>query len=143
MQLTWLCGSLEKRRIRPHLMLHFSFKQSEKKTALNAACEVHRVFFSCTFLLRLDRARGEEERQKKEVAQNVTDEDLSSNPDDPDCGGRLCGSLLTHLHPRVIVSVKVGVGGDEQSQAEVRVDFGSDPSVMKLRLQTVPAQIWL
>lgn len=34
-------------------------------------------------------------------------------------------------------------GRDEQSQAEVRADFGSDPGILKLRLQTVPVQIWL
>ena len=43
----------------------------------------------------------------------------------------------------MIVSVKVGVGGDEQSQAEVRADFGRDPGIVKLRPQTVPEQIWL
>lgn len=38
----------------------------------------------------------------------------------------MCSSLLNHLHPGVIVRMKVGEG-DEQSHAEVRTGFGSDP----------------
>lgn len=48
----------------------------------------------------------------------------------------------TRLHPGMI-SRMTGGWGDEQSQVEVRAGFGRDPSIVKLQLQTVPAQVWL
>lgn len=68
----------------------------------------------------------------------------SSGPNDPDWRGRLWRSLLTLLHSRLIVSGNAGVEG-EMSKVRLRSEriFGSHPGFVKLRLQTVPAQIWL
>lgn len=76
----------------------------------------------------------EGQQKEKELAYNVTDEDLGSNPNDPDWKNRLCSSLLTYLYCRVIVRMKAGVGGDEQSQTEVRADFRNDPGIVTRRL---------
>lgn len=40
----------------------------------------------------------------------------------------------THLHPGLVVRMK-GRKGDEQSQAEFRAGFGTDPGIVKFRLK--------
>lgn len=71
--------------------------------------------FSLLFPARWDHVEGEEQTQEIfSVAQNVSDEDSSSNASDSDCAA----ASLTHLHPGVIVRMKVEV--EEMSKVRLR-----------------------
>lgn len=85
--------------------------------------------FSGIFLLHW----GLGDRKSEILAYNVMDENLDSNPNNPDWKGQPSSSLLNYLYCRVIVGMKVGVEGDEQSQAKVKADFRKDPGMAKLR----------
>lgn len=54
-----------KERDKTTFLLVLSNQKKREKTALNAVCEVHSIFFFCTFLLHCNDVKGEEQRQKR------------------------------------------------------------------------------